>query len=58
MFKIACLAYQPSNIIVDGKQFRRDELLELSTKVLQAARSEYGLKANLFQNYDENHEEN
>jgi hypothetical protein len=33
-FKMACLAYQPTSILVDGKLYRRDELLELATKVL------------------------
>ena len=45
---MACLAYQSSNVYVDGKTFRRDELLELATKVLQNARNEYGLKGNTF----------
>lgn len=39
-FKMACLAYNPSDITVDGKIFKRDQLLEVCTKVLWAARKE------------------
>ena len=39
-FKLACLAYNPSDITVDGKVFKRDQLLEICTKVLASAKKE------------------
>lgn len=35
---MACLAYNPSKITVEGKIYKRDELLEIATKILKAAR--------------------
>lgn len=33
-FKMACLAYNPSEIKVDDKVFTREEILEISTNIL------------------------
>ena len=33
-FKIACLAYNPSEIKVDDQVFTREEILEISTRIL------------------------
>lgn len=33
-FKMACLAYNPSSIKIDSKDYRREELLEFTTNML------------------------
>jgi hypothetical protein len=43
-FKIACLAYNPSAVNVEGLFYRREEILEVAVRLLQAARMQYGLK--------------
>ncbi|CAD8126630.1 unnamed protein product [Paramecium sonneborni] len=40
-FKLACLAYHPSDILVDGKSFKRDQLLEMCTTLLRQAKQEF-----------------
>ncbi|CAD8187779.1 unnamed protein product [Paramecium pentaurelia] len=40
-FKLACLAYHPSDILVDGKLFKRDQLLEMCTTLLRQAKQEF-----------------
>lgn len=34
-FKMACLAYNPSSIIIDSREYRREELLGITTNLLQ-----------------------
>ena len=34
-FKMACLAYNPSTIIIDTKEYKREELLSITTGLLQ-----------------------
>lgn len=34
-FKMACLAYHPSGIVIDGKEYRREDVLEFTTNLLQ-----------------------
>ena len=33
-FKMACLAYHPSNIVIDAKEYRREDVLEFTTNLL------------------------
>ncbi|CAD8125185.1 unnamed protein product [Paramecium sonneborni] len=40
-FKLACLAYHPSDIVVDGKSFKRDQLLEMCTTLLRQAKQDF-----------------
>ncbi|CAD8126618.1 unnamed protein product [Paramecium sonneborni] len=40
-FKLTCLAYHPSDILVDGKSFKRDQLLEMCTTLLRQAKQEF-----------------
>ncbi|EAS04241.2 hypothetical protein TTHERM_00298520 (macronuclear) [Tetrahymena thermophila SB210] len=46
-FKMACLAYNPSTVNIDGRSYKREEVLEVATRLLQAARQQYGLKQNV-----------
>lgn len=43
-FKVACLAYNPSTVNIEGQSYKREEILEVATRLLQAARQQYGLK--------------
>ena len=38
-FKMACLAYHPSGIVIDGKEYRREDVLEFTTNLLQTIKS-------------------
>jgi hypothetical protein len=41
-FKMACLTYNPSDIIIEDKEYKREEILEISTKILQFIKSRLG----------------
>lgn len=40
-FKMACLAYNPSSITIDSKDYRREELLGITTNLLQKIKKNF-----------------
>ena len=40
-FKMACLAYNPSSITIDSKEYRREELLGITTNLLQKIKKNF-----------------
>lgn len=44
-FKMACLAYHPSGIVIDGKEYKREDVLEFTTNLLQTIKSSLQLGA-------------
>lgn len=40
-FKMACLAYNPSSIIIDTKEYKREELLSITTGLLQKIKQSF-----------------
>ena len=40
-FKMACLAYNPSSITIDAKDYRREELLGITTNLLQKIKKNF-----------------
>ena len=38
---MACLAYNPSNISVDGQSYKREEILDLSTRLLESLKVKF-----------------
>ena len=40
-FKMACLAYNPSAITIDSRQYRREQLLGITTNLLQKIKKSF-----------------
>lgn len=40
-FKMACLAYNPSSISIDSREYRREELLGITTNLLQKIKKSF-----------------
>ena len=43
---MACLAYSPSPIMIDSNQYRREELLEFTTNILQGVKKQLQVPGN------------
>lgn len=41
-FKMACLTYNPSDITIEDKEYKREEILDISTKILQFIKGRLG----------------
>lgn len=41
-FKMACLTYSPSDITIEEKEYKREEILDISTKILQYIKGKLG----------------
>lgn len=41
-FKMACLTYSPSDITIEDKEYKREEILDISTKILQYIKGRLG----------------
>ena len=49
-FKMACLAYHPSGIVIDGKEYKREDVLEFTTNLLQTIKGSLQLGSNNISN--------
>lgn len=49
-FKMACLAYNPSMIRIDAKEYKREELLEFTTNMLQTIKKHIQIPNNASNN--------
>jgi len=43
---MACLAYHPSGIVIDGKEYKREDVLEFTTNLLQTIKGSLQLGNN------------
>lgn len=39
---MACLTYNPSDITIEDKEYKREEILDISTKILQFIKGRLG----------------
>lgn len=39
---MACLSYNPSEIVIEDREYKREEVLEISTKILQFIKGRLG----------------